>query len=155
MRRFSIRRRLLGLALSCAAFSAPLRADGALHPLWELHGRYNTVYLLGSIHVLRPSDYPLAPEVISAYRDAKAVYMEVNMQDIDTAQLQNEMLSSARVPENRALPEVLGKERYGRAYRLAHDVGVELPTFDQFAPWFTAAPISQLHMMQLGFKAQS
>ena len=40
---------------------AAARADGALHSLWELHGKHNTVYLLGSIHVLRPSDYPLAP----------------------------------------------------------------------------------------------
>jgi len=38
-----------------------VRADGALHSLWELHGKHNTVYLLGSIHVLRLSDYRCRP----------------------------------------------------------------------------------------------
>jgi len=41
--------------------AATVRADTALHALWELHGKHNTVYILGSIHVLRPTDYPLAP----------------------------------------------------------------------------------------------
>src|SRR5580698_11605433 len=101
MRRFSIHRRLLGLALSCAAFAAPLRADGPLHALWELHGRHNTVYLLGSIHVLRPSDYPLAPAVLSAYGNAKSVFMEVDLAQIDAIKMQTELLASARLPEGK------------------------------------------------------
>ncbi len=50
----------LGLMLCSLLLCVTARADGALHSLWELHGKHNTVYLLGSIHVLRPSDYPLA-----------------------------------------------------------------------------------------------
>lgn len=145
--------RLLGLVLVCL-MGEMAHADG-LHPLWALHGKHNTVYLLGSIHVLRPSDYPLAPEMIRAYGNAAALVMEVNLQEIDTAQLQTEMLSKATVPQDRGLPEILGKERYGRAYRLAHEVGVELPSFDQYAPWFAAEAISQLQLMQLGFKPQA
>ena len=45
-----------GLALCCMLLCIAARADGALHPLWEVHGKHNTVYLLGSIHVLRPGD---------------------------------------------------------------------------------------------------
>jgi uncharacterized protein YbaP (TraB family) len=97
--------RRLGLLLCGLALCAAVRADGALHSLWELHGRHNTVYLLGSIHVLRPSDYPLPQAVLQAYADAKSVFMEVNLGEIDMAQLQSEMLASAMLPEGKTLPD--------------------------------------------------
>jgi hypothetical protein len=141
---------LCGLLLCVAA-----RADGALHSLWEVHGKHNTVYLLGSIHVLRLSDYPLAPAVLEAYGNAKSVLMEVNMEEISSVQVQAEMLASASLPEGKTLLDVLGQQRYGRAAALAHEVGVELSLFDQFAPWFAAEAISQLQLAQLGFQPES
>ena len=141
---------LCGLLLCVAA-----RADGALHSLWEVHGKHNTVYLLGSIHVLRLSDYPLAPAVLEAYGNAKSVLMEVNMEELSSAQVQAEMLASASLPDGKTLLDVLGQQRYGRAASLAHEVGVELSMFDQFAPWFAAEAISQLQLAQLGFQPES
>jgi uncharacterized protein len=145
----------LALALAWASLCASALADGNLHALWEVHGKHNTVYILGSIHVLRPSDYPLAPAMLNAYSAAQIIYMEVNLQELDSQAVQAEMLSSAIMPEDKGLPAVLGKERYGRAYKLAHEVGVELPSFDQFAPWFAAEAISQIQLMHLGFQPQS
>lgn len=145
----------LGLALCVLLLCAGARADGALHSLWELHGKHNTVYLLGSIHVLRLSDYPLDAAVLEAYGNAKSVLMEVNMEELSSAQVQAEMLASATLPEGKTLPDVLGVERYGRAAVLAHEVGVELSMFDQFAPWFAAEAISQLQLAQLGFQPES
>jgi uncharacterized protein YbaP (TraB family) len=144
-----------GLALCGLLLCVAVRADGALHSLWELHGKHNTVYLLGSIHVLRQSDYPLAPAVLEAYRDAKSLLMEVNLDEMSSEQVQAEMLGSATLPGGKTLPDVLGKERYGRADALAHEVGVELSLFDQFAPWFAAEAISQLQLTQLGFQPES
>jgi uncharacterized protein len=143
------------LALACLTLCASVRADTPLHALWELHGKHNTVYLFGSIHVLRPSDYPLPPAVLEAYSHAKAIFMEVNLKEIDAQSMQAELLSSAMLKEGRTLPSILGKQRYDHAGALAHDVGVELSTFDQFAPWFAAEAISQMQLMQLGFQPQS
>jgi uncharacterized protein YbaP (TraB family) len=147
-------RRIL-LALTCLGLAAAVRADGALHSLWELHGKHNTVYLLGSIHVLRPSDYPLPPAILEAYSGAKTLFMEVNLAEMDSQQVQSELLGSAMLQDGRSLHEILGKQRYDHAAALAHDVGVELSTFDNFAPWFAAEAISQLQLMQLGFQPQS
>jgi len=155
MRRLSICRHLLGLCLASAVLSTAARADGALHALWELHGKHNTVYILGSIHVLRPSDYPLAPAVLNAYGNAKSIFMEVNLQEIDSQQMQMELLASARLPEGKTLPDIMGKERYARAGALAREVGIDISIFDAFAPWFVAEAISQLQLQQLGFQPTS
>jgi uncharacterized protein len=160
MRRLVIRWRKLGLALSCTALSsaallAAVHADPPLHALWELHGKHNTVYILGSIHVLRPTDYPLAPAVLDAYSNAKSIFMEVNLQEIDSQRMQTELLASARLPEGKTLPSILGKQRYERASNLAREVGVDISIFDAFAPWFVAEVISQLQLQQLGFQPKS
>jgi uncharacterized protein len=155
MRRLVIRWRLLGLALACVAVSTAVRADPTLHALWELHGKHNTVYILGSIHVLRPTDYPLAPAVLHAYSDAKSIFMEVNLQEIDPQRMQIELLASARLPEGQTLPSIMGKQRYERAGVLAREVGVDIGIFDAFAPWFVAEAISQLQLQQLGFQPKS
>jgi len=155
MRRLVIRWRLLGLALSCVAVCAAVRADASLHALWELHGKHNTVYILGSIHVLRPTDYPLAPAILNAYSNAKSIFMEVNLQEIDPQRMQMELLASARLPEGKTLPSIMGKERYERAGVLAREVGVDIGIFDAFAPWFVAEAISQLQLQQLGFQPKS
>jgi uncharacterized protein len=148
--------RLLSLALCCLYISTSVFADGAAqHVLWEVHGKHNTVYILGSIHVLRSSDYPLAPAVLDAYAKSQALYMEVDLQEMDSAEVQSEMLSSATLPEDTNLPQVLGKQRYEHAAVLAHDVGADLSMFDQFAPWFAAEAISQLQLAQLGFDPQA
>jgi uncharacterized protein len=144
------------LALACLAFlCGGARADDPTHALWEIHGRHNTIYLLGSIHVLRPSDYPLAPELLDAYSHAQSLYMEVNLQELDMQTMQVELLASATLPPGKTLPGILGKQRYDHAAALARDVGVELSNFDGFAPWFAAEAISQLQLNQLGFQPQS
>jgi uncharacterized protein YbaP (TraB family) len=147
--------RLLLAALLLWTCALPSRADTPLHSLWELHGKHNTVFLLGSIHVLRPGDYPLSPAVMQAYASSKSLVMEINLADMDMEQMQAEMLASAMLPEGNSLPAVLGPKRYSRAESLARDVGVELATFDQFAPWFAAEAISQLQLLQLGFQPTS
>jgi hypothetical protein len=148
---------LLCWALLCWSLGAASTAgaDSTLHCLWEIHGKHNTVYLLGSIHTLRATDYPLAPAVLDAYRSAKSLVMEIDPSELESADLQSEMLASATLTDGKNLHDIMGTARYAHAAGLAHDVGLELSTFDQFAPWFVAEAISQMQLMQLGFDPAS
>lgn len=129
------------------------RADG--HALWALHGKRNTVYVLGSIHTLRAGDYPLPAAVLDAYRNAKSLVMEIDPGELDAPEVQSEMLASAALPDGKTLAQVMGAERYARAAELARGLGFDLATFERFAPWFVAESISQLQLAQLGFDPQS
>jgi uncharacterized protein YbaP (TraB family) len=143
---------VLGWSLGAASTAS---AASTLHCLWEIHGKHNTVYLLGSIHTLRTSDYPLAPAVLDAYRSAKSLVMEIDPSELDSADLQSEMLASATLTDGKSLHDIMGTTRYAHAETLAREVGLELSTFDQFAPWFVAEAISQMQLMQLGFDPSS
>jgi uncharacterized protein YbaP (TraB family) len=142
-------------ALLAALGASLAQADESLHSLWELRGKHNTVYVLGSIHTLRASDYPLAPAIMDAYRDSKALVMEIDLNEIDSADVQAEMLQSAALPEGKSLEQIVGPARYARAQSLVHDLGLDLSMFGGYAPWFVAEAVSQLQLAQLGFDAQS
>ncbi len=130
-------------------------ADDGAHALWEIQGRHNTVYLLGSVHVLRPSDYPLAPALLDAYRNSRAVVMEVDLGQVDDAQMQAQMLAGALLSPPLSLTAVLGASRYAEAHRLAQQAGVELAAFERFAPWFAAEAVSALQLQRLGFEPEA
>jgi uncharacterized protein YbaP (TraB family) len=111
--------------------------------------------VLGSIHTLRASDYPLAPAIMDAYRDSKALVMEIDLNEMESPDVQAEMLQSAALPEGKSLEQIVGPVRYARAQSLIRDVGLDLSMFNGHAPWFVAEAVSQLQLAQLGFDPQS
>jgi uncharacterized protein YbaP (TraB family) len=141
-RQIFIRAFLLILLLSSQAFAGKL-------PLWELGGTSNRVLLMGSVHFLRSSDYPLPEAMTAAYQQADHLYMEIDMDSLNPMEAQ--VLLTSMGTGGQPLSETLSAENYAEANRRATDLGVPLMLFEQFEPWFAALSITQLRMMQLGF----
>ena len=70
---------LLILSLCCAC----ARADTPKPLLWKVSDADNSVYLLGSFHLLKPTDYPLAASTDAAFAAAKLVVFEVPPAELD------------------------------------------------------------------------
>jgi uncharacterized protein YbaP (TraB family) len=126
------------------------------HALWTVEGRHNTVYLLGSIHVLRPVDGGLPPIADAAYRDAEQLVMEIDMDDLaaaDPGAMLAAMQRTALLPDGQSLRDVLGED-YATVAARAHDAGLELEFLDRFAPWFVATTLLQLELAKRGFSPE-
>ena len=120
-------------------------------PLWELTGTRSRILLLGSIHTLRPSDYPLDPAIAAALDEADIVYMELDMDDLDPAASASTIAALARDPRGRQLPELLGPAAWTSAVEQGQKIGMDLATLAPFEPWYAAVVITQLRLSQLGF----
>src|SRR5512139_237578 len=72
--------RLSALALTLLVALAPTagRARDS-HILWAVKGQHNTVYLLGSVHVLRPQDAGLPSAMERAYQESERLVMEIDL----------------------------------------------------------------------------
>jgi hypothetical protein len=148
----------LPVTLLClAALAAPgtgLARDKNV--LWSVQGRHNTVYLLGSVHVLRPQDGGLPPAAERAYEDAEQLVMEIDLdepRETDPMTLLAEMQRLAVLPAGESLQSVLGPE-YDDVNARARAAGLELGLVDQFAPWFVATTILQLELAKRGFSPE-
>jgi hypothetical protein len=130
--------------------SCALKPSHDRHFLWLLNGQHNHVYVMGSFHLLRASDYPLAPEFEAAYKDAEALCMEIDFDDMDEGALALKTLSLARLPEGRTLADTLGSD-YPAVRDKAKSLGIDLEPLNSFQPWFVAITASVTQLMRLGF----
>jgi uncharacterized protein YbaP (TraB family) len=129
-------------------------ADRQQHILWSLPGKTNTVYLLGSMHLLKESEQ-LPAAIDSAYADADALIMELDMDDLDPLQMQQAVLELAMQPEGRTLQQQLGPKIYEQFVAKTRALGVEPAMLERFQPWFAAITLVQLQLMKLGFDPQA
>jgi uncharacterized protein YbaP (TraB family) len=139
----------LGLAL-CANAAA---REG--HVLWTVAGEHNTVYLLGSIHVLRAEDGGLPAAADEAYADAEQLVMEIDMDDAlaQPAALVGTMQRTALLPEGQTLRGLLGAD-YARVQEHAESAGLDLAMFDGYAPWFVGILLMSAELAKRGFDPQ-
>jgi uncharacterized protein YbaP (TraB family) len=129
-------------------------ADQQHHILWSLQGKTNKVYLLGSMHLLKESEQ-LPAAIDSAYADADALIMELDMDDLDPLQMQQAALELAMQPEGRTLQQQLGPKIYEQFVAKTRALGVEPAMLDRFQPWFAAITLVQLQLMKLGFDPEA
>jgi uncharacterized protein YbaP (TraB family) len=138
--------------LFCSA--AAQAADPQQHILWSLQGKTNKVYLLGSMHLLKASE-TLPAAIDSAYADADALIMELDMDDLDPLQMQQAALELAMQPEGRTLQQQLGPKVYEQFVAKTRALGIEPAMLDRFQPWFAAITLVQLQLMKLGFDPEA
>jgi hypothetical protein len=149
-----------GLATAFAVLAASLlpalamaRGPGVL---FSVEGKQNTVYLLGSVHLLRDSDDGLPGAADEAYADAERVVMEIDLDDpsiADASTMLAEMQRAALLPEGQTLRRVLGAD-YDSIAQQVRGSGLELAALDRFAPWFVAMMLLQLELAERGFRPE-
>src|SRR5690606_30079998 len=86
-----------------------------LLPLWEVRSGGNTVYLLGSIHILKKDAYPLDPAIYEAFDAAKTVVFEIDLSELMQANV--EMMTRGMLPRGRTLADVLPADLYAELER--------------------------------------
>lgn len=152
-----MKRRALLSAL-CAALAwlaSPIASADGHPPLWRIDGPNNSIYLLASVHVLRSGDDAMPASVLQAYQQASAIYMEVDVDNLDPAQAEQFTLERGVLPEGQTLHDVLGAERYERARRQAEQLGLDLEMFAQLEPWVVALSVAQAEFIKLGLDPQA
>jgi uncharacterized protein YbaP (TraB family) len=147
---FALLSTVLAGSATVSATEAKTGNSAARHPLWVIQGERNSIYLLGSIHVLRQSDYPLPAALEKAYREAEIVYMEIDMDDVDPGEAVAFTLSRGMLPLDRSLDAVLGEKRAAQARAQARALGLDLGMFGRFEPWVVAIAVIQAQVMKLG-----
>ncbi len=135
---------LLGIFLTLTVWARPL-------PLWEIADDDSRVLLMGSVHLLRASDYPLRDGLNQAYELADTLTMEIDMSKVSAASSQDAIANISIDPQGRKLRDLVGSDAYEQANGMAEKLGIPLMMFDQFEPWFAALSVTQLRMVQLGF----
>jgi uncharacterized protein YbaP (TraB family) len=126
---------------------------GADHPvtLWQVDGDTNSVFILGSIHLLRKSDYPIPSVIYGAYDEAEVLIMELDMDDMDPMQTQALVRELGMIADGKSLEDEIGSRAYAKAAALADELEIPLSMLAGSKPWLAAVMVETLILTRVGF----
>jgi uncharacterized protein YbaP (TraB family) len=119
--------------------------------LWVAQGKQNTVYMLGSIHLLRQRDYPLPKAIDLVYDDADVIVMELDMDDLDYVAVMAAMRELGVLDDETRLQDLLGDELHAQAEAAAEATSIPLDLLQDSEPWLAAITVQELLSMRVGF----
>lgn len=131
--------------------------DPPLPLLWRVSDADNTVYLLGSFHLLKPDDYPLSGDVNDAFADVEAVFFELPPEEMNSPQLPVQMMQAAVRTDGTRLDGQLPPDTAARLrdWQVANAdtlqaSGLTPERVQMFEPWFVGLMISMTEMGKQG-----
>jgi len=124
-------------------------------PVWAIHGDHNTVYLAGSVHLLKANDSHLPAAFDRAYGGSKALVMELDISKVDQLQMAGWMMEHGMLKDGTTLRGMIGEDRYRRVSAEAERLGIPMEVAGMLQPWALGLQLLEMQYMQLGFDAQS
>ncbi len=141
-------RRWLLAALGLLGGLTALNAHGA-SPVWAIHGPHNTVYLAGSVHMLKAGESALPIAFDRAYAGSRGLVMELDLGNVNPLEAAGWMIEHGALPEGTTLHQRLGDNRYQKVSTEAERLGVPAELLLQQQPWVVGMELLELKYQQL------
>jgi uncharacterized protein YbaP (TraB family) len=126
----------------------------ARHTLWKVQGKQNTVYLLGSVHVLKKEDYPLPSPIEAAFADAKIAVFETDIAGMENPELAMKLATRGQLPEGETLQSRLSAPVYSSFSNHIQKAGMPVELFNSFTPAMAALTLVALDLKKMGLDPQ-
>lgn len=145
---------VVGFISGCSSSSETTQAPRDRHFLWEVSGHNSTLYLAGSIHLLKENVYPLPAAFDSTFGLSNRLVMEMGLDSLDMASVTQLLLAKGMFTDGTTLQEALPDSVYRMAKAKLSELGMDIAVMSRFRPWFVMFTISAVEMQQSGFEAQ-
>ena len=127
------------------------RSEANKSCLWEIKTDRNSVYLLGSLHLLKKEAYPLSRAIENAYDNSEIIVFETDMDAMNEPDFQLKMMSAGMYPDGNTLSKNLPEKTYLLLKERLKELNLPVENFDSFKPWFCATVISIAELKKRGF----
>lgn len=134
--------------------AAPIpRAEGAGPPLWVVRDADSTVYLFGTVHVLRPGTAWGSDKVDAAFASASDIWVEIADQDDQAVVMP--VIQQHGVDPSRPLSSILSAADFAAFDKVAQANGASGAALDAYRPWLAAFMISMSGPTNAGYRSEA
>ena len=127
-------------------------ASGSKSTLWEVKGSHNSVYLLGSIHVLPASAYPLHPAMQKAFNDSQRIVFEVDLNTVSQRAVLQEFEEVGVYPPGDNLEHHVSPETIKLVKEVLARLGISYEKARRFKPALLGELITSRYTELAGFR---
>lgn len=122
--------------------------------VWSVRSGDNVIYLGGTVHLLRPGDYPLPREFEEAYQASSELYFETDIASMNDLSVQAQMLQQLTYGDDRSLRTVLSDEAYTALSAYTATAGLPIAMLEKFKPGLLISTLQILVFQSMGFTPQ-
>lgn len=144
------------LAQAAPAPAAPAAApaiQGQGPALWVIKDADSTLYLFGSVHVLRPTTGWASPRVNAAFDSASDVWFEITNPEDQAAMMP--LIQQYGLSPQTPLSSRLTPEEVAQLDVAAKTIGASAAQLDPLKPWLAALSLSVAPLVKAGYDPQS
>ena len=142
-----------GIALPACAQPAPQAVQDADPALWVVKDKDTTIYLFGTVHVLKPGLSWFDEAVKTAFDGSKELVLE--MVEPDAATMQGIVMAKAMAaPGATPLSQQLPENRRAAFTAAITEAKIPAVMADGMKPWFASVAISMVPIMKAGYDAK-
>lgn len=143
------------LLLILAGGVAQAQPDTPRHFLWKVTSpQGNEAYLLGSVHVLSKSFYPLSPAIDAAFAGSKTLVEEIDLDEMNDPATMVGLVGKAMLPDGTTLDQVVSRDTYAAVRARADAHGVPMLMLQRMKPWMVAVALSAAEISKAGFDSK-
>ena len=147
--------RLIGALLALTAALCAAGTAAADPAAWRIAGKQGgDITFLGSMHVLRATDYPLPATIDKLFAHADVLIMELDLDATDPATQQATIMRAALLPSGTVLRDIVDPKIYELAQLRTREMGIDLALLERFEPWFLSIAILDQGMRKFGFEGE-
>jgi hypothetical protein len=119
--------------------------------VWKVQNNTQVIYLGGTVHLLRVSDFPLPQEYDIAYENSSQLVFETDLNSMNDLSIQAKLLKQLSYGDGKSLKTVLSEEAYSALERYTASVGLPLPMLEKFKPGMIISTLQVLEFQKIGF----
>lgn len=122
--------------------------------LWKVSDADNSLYLLGSFHMLKPDDYPLGADVDAAFDDAESLLFEIDPAAMTSPDTIAKFQQASAYEDGRTLSQVLPATTRDKLEKLLAVSGASIATFEAAEPWAVSLGLVLGITQAMGFRSE-
>lgn len=133
------------------ADAAPIQGEGPV--LWVIKDADSTLYLFGSVHVLRPTTGWASPRVEAAFDSASDIWFEISNPDDQAAVMP--LIQQHGLSLDTPLSSRLTPEENVELEAAAQAIGASVAQLQPMKPWLAALSLSVAPLVKAGYDPKS
>ena len=121
--------------------------------VWKVTSASSTLYIGGTFHMLRKSDFPLPPEFDDAYRNSRILVFETDLGRMQDPAVQQLMMTQGLLV-GKTLEDVLSPETYRAFDTYCAEVGLSAEALKGLKPSIALLAVAMIELQSLGISEE-
>jgi uncharacterized protein YbaP (TraB family) len=146
----------IGLAQAPTTPTAPAIKQQATPALWKVKGTHGTVYLFGTIHVMKKDVVWETPKVKTALKSSDTLYLEIADMDDAAVKAMQPIIMQIGTDAEHPLSTKISKEDVALLDNIAREMGAPgESSFEPMKPWLVYLTLAVLPAVKSGYAPDS